>query len=83
MFRLFLLTVSGAFLVTVCMCLGIMIGAFFGRWRQRRCACAEARRVARLLEERKRQEREARNYSPEDVDPNSLPIIDAETVRKH
>lgn len=63
------------------MCLALLLGTLLGRGRQRRCACAEAKRVARLVEERKKAARAARRYSPEHVDPNSLPIIDPEIVR--
>lgn len=78
----FLLTLFGTFLVIVCFCVGVMLGHFFGRSRQRRCACAEAKRVGRLIEERKKAEKQARNYSPESVDPNRLPLIDADVAGK-
>lgn len=78
-----LITIFGVFLLLGGMGLAIMLGVFFGRTRQRRCACAEAKRVARIIEDRKRQEREARKYSPEKVNPNSLPIVDAETAGKY
>lgn len=78
----FLLTVLGVFLVAVCFCVGLLLGNFFGRQRQRRCACAEARRVERLIENRKKAEKQARNYSPETVDPNRLPVIDVEMTEK-
>ncbi len=77
----FLLTIAAVFLMTTLMCLAIMLGVFFGRRRHDRCACAAAKRVARLIEQRNRQERAARNYSPQTVDPNHLPVI--ELPEKH
>ncbi len=69
-----LITITAVFLFTALMCLGITFGAFFGRQRQERCACAAARRAAKLLDQRKR---DAKKYSPETVDINHLPVIDA------
>lgn len=80
--HLFLLTVIGVALIIVCFFVGIMLGAFFGRYRQRRCACSEAKRVGRLIEERKKAERSARNYSPETVNPNNLPVLDPDVAGK-
>ncbi len=79
----FFLTVVAVFLLTGGMCLAIVLGALFGRRRPRRCACGEAKRVAKILAERKRLARQTQNYSPATVDPNHLPIINTELAGIH
>ncbi len=72
----FLLTIVGVFLALGGMGLGVMLGALCGKRRRRLCACAEAKRVASLLAERKKQERAAQFYAPATVNLNQLPVID-------
>lgn len=52
-----------------------------GRRTRRRCACEEARRVGRLIEERKKAAKQAESYSPKTVDPDNLPLLDPEMIR--
>lgn len=70
------LTLCVVILVFACFCVGLMIGNLFGRRRERRCACAEANRVLKIIEDRKK----ASSYSPEKVDPYRLPIVDKEST---
>ncbi len=56
----------------------LAIPALRGRKIKRTCACAESKRVMRILEERERAERDARRYAPETVDVARLPIASAE-----
>ena len=53
----------------------LSLGRLFGRVRKRRCACAEAHAVMKLVEERKSAARKAERYRPETVDPTALPIL--------
>lgn len=53
----------------------LAIPALRGRKIKRTCACAGSRRVLRVLEERERAEKAARQYSPETVDAANLPTV--------
>lgn len=70
--QILLITIGSVFAIFLCFCIGMMIGLLFGRYRQRRCACAESKRVLKIIEERKR----SAAYTPEKVDPHNLPIVD-------
>ncbi len=70
-----------ALAVSIILALMSLALLFANRGRSRRCACSESRKVARILEERKKAAKAARRYSPESVDPNCLPIIDTDTVK--
>ena len=69
-------TILAAALLLGLMCLGLTIGVLLGRRPRSRCACGESKRVAKLIEDRKKAAKKAKNYSPEKVDPNNLPIVE-------
>ena len=56
----------------------LAIPALRGRKIKKTCACAESKRVMRVLEERERAKRDARRYAPATVDVASLPLASPE-----
>ncbi len=74
----FLLTALASVFMFCLFGVGIMVGVWFGRRRQRRCACAAAKEVLRTYEARERAAKSAARYDRQTVDPSNLPIVSAE-----
>lgn len=55
--------------------IAMSLGRFFGRVRKRRCSCAEARAVMQTVADREKAARQAKNYRPESVKADDLPIL--------
>lgn len=72
---LLITTIIITFMVFLMFCVGLTIGAAFGIYRKRRCACAASREVMKKFEAREKAKKEAFHYSPQSVNPSNLPII--------
>ena len=69
----FAVTLVVAFIAFAIFALILAVPLFRKRKIKRRCACAASKEVLRVLEERERAAKLAREYRPENVDVNDLP----------